>query len=193
MVEIWCMSGWMHSCHLLRSIRSANLLESKDVARAAKFPPRSTHLPRRDTRNATASCTIRLNSCSVGVVACFIFGHIFWHKNGGTSHGRCYGLRRTAAEERLLAEDVGCWGMTVVRTRIFWCTFICSIRYGLFHTDNLKVRVLSYFCFNNLILLIIPILKFLPYNFHSFCCESQHPVRESWNWRPHQYYREHMA
>ena len=51
-----------------------------------------------------ASCTSRLNSCSVGVVASFIFGHIFWHKNGGTSHGSCYGLRRTAAEERLRAE-----------------------------------------------------------------------------------------
>jgi len=47
-----------------------------------------------------ASCTSRLNGFSVGVVVSFIF----WHKNGGTSHGSCYGLRRTAVEERLCAE-----------------------------------------------------------------------------------------
>jgi hypothetical protein len=46
LVEILRMSGWMHSCHLLWRMRSANLLKSKDVGNLIKFPPRPTHLSR---------------------------------------------------------------------------------------------------------------------------------------------------
>ena len=92
--------GTLHNCVANLSLTSACHCCPGFRFLASPFPYSVLRVFHSTPTMQLASCTSRLNGFSVGVVVSFIF----WHKNGGTSHGSCYGLRRTAVEERLCAE-----------------------------------------------------------------------------------------